>query len=91
MKFNTNLDKALKWNFYPEKNSLNLVLGEVHNIKFFIENSGNEESSGTASLNIQPASFNSYISKIGCFCYEKQSLKPKEKKEFLLTFFPVLF
>jgi len=58
----------------------------VHNIKFFIENRGNEKSSGLASLNIQPASLNSYISKIGCFCYEKQSLKPKEKKQFLLTF-----
>ena len=87
IKFNTNLDNSLRWTFYPEKNSLNLVPGEVHTIKFFIENSGNFESSGLASLNIQPASLNSYISKIGCFCYEKQSLKPKEKKEFLLTFF----
>ena len=86
IKFNTNLESSLNWNFYPEKNSLNLVPGEVHNIKFFIENRGNEESSGLASLNIQPVSFSSYISKIGCFCYEKQSLKPKEKKQFLLTF-----
>ena len=86
IRFNTNLDNSLSWNFYSEKDSLNLVPGEVHNIKFFIENRGNEKSSGLASLNIQPASFNSYISKIGCFCYEKQSLKPKEKKQFLLTF-----
>ncbi len=87
IKFNTNLDNSLRWTFYPEKNSLDLVPGEVHNVKFFIENRGNFESSGLASLNIKPASLNSYISKIGCFCYEKQSLKPKEKKEFLLTFF----
>ncbi len=86
IRFNTNLDNSLSWNFYPEKNSLNLIPGEVHNIKFIIENRGNDKSSGLASLNIQPASFNSYISKIGCFCYEKQSLKPKEKKHFLLTF-----
>ena len=74
-------------NKLKEKNSLDLVPGEVHNVKFFIENRGNFESSGLASLNIKPASLNSYISKIGCFCYEKQSLKSKEKKEFLLTFF----
>ena len=86
IKFNTNLDSSLSWNFYPEKDSLNLIPGEVHNIKFYIENRENDESSGLASLNIQPASFNSYISKIGCFCYEKQSLKSKEKKHFLLTF-----
>ena len=87
IKFNTNLDNSLRWTFYPEKNSLDLVPGEVRNVKFFIENRGNFESSGLATLNIKPASLNSYISKIGCFCYEKQSLKPKEKKEFLLTFF----
>jgi len=85
--FNTNLDSSLKWNFYTEKKSLDLIPGEVHNVKFFIENRGNSQSSGLASLDIQPVPFKSYISKIGCFCYEKQSLKPKEKKEFLLTFF----
>ena len=74
-------------NFYTEKKSLDLIPGEVHNVKFFIENRGNSQSSGLASLDIQPVPFKSYISKIGCFCYEKQSLKPKEKKEFLLTFF----
>ena len=87
MKFNTTLDNSLRWSFYSEKKSLNLVPGEVHNIKFYIENRENFKSSGLATLNIEPTSFNSYISKIGCFCYEKQSLKPKEKKEFLLTFF----
>ena len=87
MKFNTTLDNSLRWSFYSEKKSLNLVPGEVHNIKFYIENRGNFKSSGLATLDIEPTSFNSYISKIGCFCYEKQSLKPKEKKEFLLTFF----
>ena len=42
IRFNTNLDNSLSWNFYSEKDSLNLVPGEVHNIKFFIENRGNE-------------------------------------------------
>ena len=27
------------------------------------------------------------LHKIGCFCFEKQTLKPNEKQEFVLTFF----
>ena len=37
IKFNTNLDNSLRWTFYPEKNSLDLAPGEVHNIKFLLK------------------------------------------------------
>ena len=34
-----------------------------------------------------PSPFGIYLNKIGCFCFEKQTLQPGEKKEFVLTFF----
>ena len=40
-----------------------------------------------ASFNVSPSSFGIYLNKIGCFCFEKQPLKPGEKKEFILSFF----
>ena len=30
----------LDWKFYPEKNTLDLKPGEVHTVKFNVENSG---------------------------------------------------
>ena len=36
---------------------------------------------------MSPSPFGIYLNKIGCFCFEKQTLQPGEKKEFVLTFF----
>ena len=69
------------------KNTLNLKPGQVHTIKFNVENPSNQISSGSASFNVSPSSFGKYLNKIGCFCFEKQTLKPNEKQEFVLTFF----
>jgi len=87
MRFDTNIHNTSEWQFYPEKNKIDLKPGEVHSVKFNIENPGNETSSGTASFNVSPSAFGKYVNKIGCFCFEKQTLKPNEKQEFVLTFF----
>ena len=87
MRFDTNINSALDWKFYPERNTLNLKPGEVHTVKFNVENPSKEISSGTATFNVSPSSFGIYLNKIGCFCFEKQTLQPGEKKEFVLTFF----
>ncbi len=87
MRFDTNIHNTSDWKFYPEKNTVDLKPGEVHTVKFNIENPGSEISSGTASFNVSPSSFGKYVNKIGCFCFEKQTLKPNEKQEFELTFF----
>ena len=87
MRFDTNINTTLDWKFYPEMNTLNLKPGEVHTVKFNVENPSNEISSGSATFNVSPSSFGIYLNKIGCFCFEKQTLQPGEKKEFVLTFF----
>ena len=87
MRFDTNINSTLDWKFYPEMNTLNLKPGEVHTVKFNVENPSNEISSGSATFNVSPSSFGIYLNKIGCFCFEKQTLQPGEKKEFILTFF----
>jgi cytochrome c oxidase assembly protein subunit 11 len=87
MRFDTNVHNTSSWKFYPEKNTIDLKPGEVHTVKFNVENPSNESSSGSASFNVSPSSFGLYLNKIGCFCFEKQTLKAGEKKEFILTFF----
>ena len=87
MRFDTNINGTLDWKFKSELNTLDLKPGEVHTVKFNVENSGNEPSSGTASFNVSPSPFGIYLNKIGCFCFEKQTIKAGETKEFVLTFF----
>ena len=87
MRFDTNINSTLDWKFYPEINTLDLKPGEVHTVKFNVENPSSEISSGSATFNVSPSSFGIYLNKIGCFCFEKQTLQPGEKKEFVLTFF----
>jgi cytochrome c oxidase assembly protein subunit 11 len=87
MRFDTNMNGNLDWKFYPEVNTLNLKPGEVRTVKFNVENQSKITTSGTASFNVSPPSFGIYLNKIGCFCFEKQTLKAGEKQEFVLTFF----
>ncbi len=87
VRFDTNLNGTLDWKFYPENNTISLKPGEVHNVKFIVENSSNVQSSGAASFNVSPPTFGIYMNKIGCFCFEKQTLGPGQKKDFVLSFF----
>ena len=87
LRFDTNVGNQLEWDFFPEKNTLELKPGEIHNVKFYVQNLSQSETSGVASYNASPSSFGIYLNKVGCFCFEKQALKPLEKKEFVLSFF----
>ena len=87
MRFDTNINSTLDWKFFPEIKTLELKPGEVHTVKFTVENPNNEISAGSATFNVTPSTFGVYLNKIGCFCFEKQILNPGEKREFVLTFF----
>jgi len=87
IRFDTNSNGALDWKFYPEKNTISLKPGEVHTVKFFIENESDQPTSGSATFNVSPSPFGIYLNKIGCFCFEKQTLNAGQKRNFVLTFF----
>ena len=87
IRFDTNSNGSLDWKFYPEKNTINLKPGEVHTVKFYVENESKVSTSGSATFNVSPSPFGIYLNKIGCFCFEKQTLRPGQKRNFVLTFF----
>ena len=87
IRFDTNSNGSLDWKFYPEKNTISLKPGEVHSVKFFVENETNQPSSGSATFNVSPSPFGIYLNKIGCFCFEKQTLNPGEKASYDLVFY----
>ena len=70
MRFDTNMNSTLDWKFTPEMKTLNLKPGEVHTVKFFVENETQNLSSGSASFNVSPSPFGVYLKsdRIGDFC-----------------------
>jgi cytochrome c oxidase assembly protein subunit 11 len=58
--------------------------GEVTTVEYIVENLGNTETTGIATFVYFPNQFGNYISKINCFCYDAQTLKPKQKDKFTL-------
>jgi len=81
----TNVHPDLEWNFIPLKSKILVKPGEVVNVEYIVENLSNFESTGIATFAYFPNKFGSYISKINCFCYDAQTLKPKEKNKFTLV------
>ena len=72
IRFDTNSNGALDWKFYPEKNTISLKPGEVHTVKFFVENESNQPTSGSATFNVSPSPFGIYLNKI-CLLYTSPS------------------
>jgi len=83
----TSVHPSLSWNFKPVKSNIKIKLGEVTTAEYIVENFGDEETSGIATFVYFPSQFGTYISKINCFCYDAQTLKPGEQDKYTLVFF----
>ena len=81
----TSVHPNLSWNFMPASPKVNVNPGEVTTIDYMVENFGDKESTGIATFVYFPKQFENYISKINCFCYDAQTLKPQEKNKFTLV------
>ena len=81
----TSVHPDLSWNFQPVEPKIVVVPGEVTTVEYIVENLGNTETTGIATFVYFPNQFGNYISKINCFCYDAQTLKPKEKSKYILV------
>ena len=87
VRLDTNVNSALDWNFDVDQKTMDVQPGKVYRIKFEVENTGDEISSAVATYNVSPSSFGAYFNKLGCFCFEKQTLDPGEKASYTLVFY----
>jgi len=85
--FNADTAKNLDWEFKPVKRKISTVSGK-HNLIFYqAKNLSNKNITGTATFNITPLKAGKYFSKIECFCFIKQTLKPLQKMQFPVSFY----
>ena len=81
----TSVHPELSWNFKPVKSKIFVQPGEVKTVEYIVENLSTETTTGIATFAYYPSQFGNYVSKINCFCYDAQTLKPKQKNKFVLV------
>jgi cytochrome c oxidase assembly protein subunit 11 len=87
VRFDANIGPGLPWRFEPEVNSIDVRIGEVATVYFTVVNQSARETLGQAAYNVAPTTVGAYFSKINCFCFTEQRLKPGEKREMAVVFF----
>jgi cytochrome c oxidase assembly protein subunit 11 len=87
VRFDSNINAALPWEFKPESNRMEVTLGEKNVVNYTARNLVARPTSGTASFNVSPASAGQYFSKIQCFCFTEQTLKAGQKVDMPVIFF----
>ena len=87
IRFDANVAGGLPWRFEPEQNSIEVRIGEVVTVNYKVANTSARETVGIASYNVSPPTAGGYFSKINCFCFSEQRLKPGEEREMTVVFF----
>jgi len=87
IRFDGSLEKGMPWTFKPEQNTMKLRVGETGLAFYDAYNPTDKTIAGTASFNVFPYSAGAYFTKIDCFCFTMQVLKPGERVKMPVTFY----
>jgi cytochrome c oxidase assembly protein subunit 11 len=87
VRFDANVNAGLPWRFEPETNAMEVRIGDVVTVNYTVTNESMHETVGQASFNVSPPTAGAYFSKINCFCFTEQRLKPGEAREMPVVFF----
>lgn len=87
IRFDSNVAPGLPWTFRPEQNEINVRIGEVATVYYKVTNQSARETAAQASYNVAPPTVGAYFTKINCFCFTQQSLKPGETREMAVVFY----
>ncbi|MFD1788128.1 cytochrome c oxidase assembly protein [Sphingomonas floccifaciens] len=85
--FDSNVSPKLAWAFKPEVEQTKVDIG-ARDMEFFsATNKSDKPITGTATYNVSPAQAGKYFTKIECFCFTEQTLKPGETVRMPVIFF----
>ena len=81
----TSVHKDLPLRFESEQKNIILKPGEVKTINYFVQNLSKTSITAMATFQVYPPELKEYMTKMNCFCYEKQTLKAGEKEKYALV------
>ncbi|MCR8723985.1 cytochrome c oxidase assembly protein [Frigidibacter sp. ROC022] len=87
IRFDANTDPGMPWEFKPVVKKMTLHIGETGMAFFEAYNPTDHPIGGSASFNVAPDSSGGYFTKIDCFCFTEQILRPHERVQMPVTFY----
>jgi cytochrome c oxidase assembly protein subunit 11 len=87
VRFDANVGPGLSWRFEPERNAINVKLGEVVTVHYHVVNETARDVTASAAYNVTPLNMGAYFQKINCFCFTEQHLKAGEKRDMAVVFY----
>jgi cytochrome c oxidase assembly protein subunit 11 len=87
VRFDSNVAPGLPWKFEPEQNEIKIHIGEVATVHYKVTNMAAREITAQAGYNVAPPTVGAYFTKINCFCFTQQTMKPAETREMTVVFY----
>jgi cytochrome c oxidase assembly protein subunit 11 len=87
VRFNSDVSNDVPWRFKPSQLEVKLHVGEVGLAFYTAKNESAKAILGSATFNVTPLKAGIYFTKVDCFCFEEQMLRPGESAELPVTFF----
>jgi cytochrome c oxidase assembly protein subunit 11 len=87
VRFDSNVAAGLPWRFEPEKNTVDVRLGQVVTVYYKVINEANRVSVGQAGYNVSPPTVGIFFEKINCFCFTPQTMQPGEVRDMAVVFY----
>lgn len=87
IRFDATVAPGLPWSFRPVQGQMDVRIGETQLAAFTARNTSEQMIIGTATFNVTPEIAGPYFTKIQCFCFEEQVLRPGQSAEMPVSFF----
>ena len=87
VQFDANVTKKMPWDFKPVQREVRVKIGEEKLAFYEARNTSDQTITGTASFNVTPYKVAEYFTKVECFCFTEQTLKPGEVVSMPVSFF----
>ena len=87
VRFDASTSPSLPWTFEPVQRSVTLKVGEQALAYYRASNLSDQPVAGMATFNVTPLKAGLYFSKVHCFCFDEQILRPGETVDMPVSFF----
>jgi cytochrome c oxidase assembly protein subunit 11 len=87
VRFDGTVAPSLPWRFAPEEHVQRIAIGARDMAFYNATNLSDRPVTGTATFNVTPAQAGQYFTKIECFCFTEQTLRPGESIRMPVVFY----
>lgn len=87
IRFNADIARDLPWQFAPVQREMTVRIGERALAFYTARNMLDVPVKGNAVYNVTPFKAGPYFNKIECFCFQEQTLQPKQEVRMPVSFF----